>query len=204
VNRKESKKTGLWAIILAGGESKRMKSPKMLLPFHGKTMIENVIENVISSEVENCVVVLGAFHDEIFTTIKNLPVLTCYNENYKEGMLSSVKCGFSYLPDNYDAVLVFQGDQPMISSDTINEVIHASRKSERGIVMPVFQNKRGHPLLIDNKYRKDVAKLLNEEGLHSLAKKYSIDVLEVKVNIPEILRDIDTQKDYIRELNQIK
>ena len=204
MNRIENTQPGLWAIILAGGESKRMKSPKMLLPFQGKTIIEKVIENVIESEVENCVIVLGAFHDEILKAIKNLPVLTCYNENYKEGMLSSVKCGFSYLPENYDAVLVFQGDQPMISSDTINEVIHASRKSEKGIVMPVYQNKRGHPVIIDRKYGDEVAKLENAKGLRSLAEIHPDDVLEVKVNNPEILRDIDTQKDYIRELNQIK
>ena len=70
--------------------------------------------------------------------------------------------------------------------------------------MPVFKNKRGHPLLIDRKYRDEVAKLSNEEGLRSLADKYPDDVLEVKVNNPEILRDIDTHEDYIRELNQIK
>jgi molybdenum cofactor cytidylyltransferase len=204
VNRRERKKSGLWAIILAGGESKRMKSPKMLLPFQGKTIIEKVIENVIASEVENTVVVLGAFRDEILSVIKDMPVLTCYNDNYKEGMLSSVKCGFRNLPENYKAVLVFQGDQPMISSGTVNEVIHEYRRSGKGIVMPVFQNRRGHPLLIDRKYNEDVSKLSIDEGLRSLAEKHATDVLEVKVNNPEILRDIDTKEDYKRELNQIK
>ena len=176
----------------------------MLLPFRDKTIIEKAIENVTASEAENTVVVLGAFFDEILSRIKDMPVLTCYNENYKEGMLSSVKCGFRYLPENYAAVLVFQGDQPMISSGIINDVINAFSKSGKGIVMPVFKNKRGHPLLIDRKYRDEVAKLSNEEGLRSLAEKYPDDVLEVKVNNPEILRDIDTHEDYIRELNQIK
>jgi CTP:molybdopterin cytidylyltransferase MocA len=92
----------------------------------------------------------------------------------------------------------------MISSDIINKVIQTYRNSEKGLVMPVFQNKRGHPLLIDRKYRKEVAGISNDLGLRSLAEKYSTDVLEVEVNNPEILRDIDTQEDYIRELNQIK
>jgi CTP:molybdopterin cytidylyltransferase MocA len=204
MNRKESKKKDIWAIILAGGESKRMKSPKMLLPFHDKTIIEKVIGNVIASEVDNIMVVLGAFHDEILYVIKEMPVLTCYNENYKEGMLSSVKCGFRNLPDKIEAVLVFQGDQPMISSGIINKILHSYQYSDKGLVMPVFQNKRGHPLLIDQKYVNEVEKLSNEEGLRSLAEEHSTDVLEVSVNNPEILRDIDTQEDYIRELNQTK
>jgi len=57
--------SGIWAIILAAGESKRMKVPKMLLPFHGKTMIEKVVENVAGSEVFRTLVVVGSFRDEI-------------------------------------------------------------------------------------------------------------------------------------------
>ena len=60
----------IWAIILAAGESKRMKVPKMLLSFNGKTMIEKVIGNVISSEVFNTLVVLGSFRDEILGRYK--------------------------------------------------------------------------------------------------------------------------------------
>lgn len=195
-------KSELWAIILAGGESKRMKAPKMLLPFKGKTIIEKVIENVTSSDVHKTVVVLGAEHDTIIKVITGLPVTHCYNDNYKEGMLSSVKCGFRSLPDDFEAVLVFQGDQPMIRPLAVNKVINAWRKSGKGIVVPVFEKKRGHPLLIDRKYKEEIEKLNDGEGLRSLAIKFHGDVLEVDVNTPEILRDIDTQEDYLNEINQ--
>jgi molybdenum cofactor cytidylyltransferase len=85
------------AIILAAGESKRMGFPKMLLPFHGATMIENVITNVSESLVETILVVVGAEKDKVFEVIKKTTASFCYNENYKEGMLSSVKCGFRNL-----------------------------------------------------------------------------------------------------------
>jgi molybdenum cofactor cytidylyltransferase len=117
-------------------------------------------------------------------------------------MLSSVKCGFRSLPDDFEAALVFQGDQPMISPETVNEVITAYRKSGKGIVIPVFSKKRGHPLLIDRKYRSEVEKLNPDEGLRSLAAKFSNDILEVNVESQEILKDIDTQEDYMNELNQ--
>lgn len=195
-------KSELWAIILAGGESKRMKAPKMLLPFKGKTIIEKVIENVGGSEVHKTIVVLGAVREEILKVITGLPVTHCYNDNYKEGMLSSVKCGFRSLPVDFEAVLIFQGDQPMIPPGTINEVIDAYRKSGKGIIIPVFQKKRGHPLLISRKYRYEIEKLGAEEGLRSLAGKFHTDVMEVDVNTPEILRDIDTQEDYLIEINK--
>jgi len=115
----------IWAIILAAGESKRMKVPKMLLPFHGKTMIEKVIGNVIGSEVFHILVVLGSYRDEIRGSISHLQVNHCYNENYRKGMLSSVQCGFKNLPADFDAVLVFPGDQPFIEPDVINLIIRS-------------------------------------------------------------------------------
>jgi molybdenum cofactor cytidylyltransferase len=186
----EENKSEVWAIILAGGESKRMKTPKLLLPFRGKTMIESVIENVTSSKVDNTMVVLGSVSELILEIITGLKVNHCYNDNYKEGMLSSVKCGFRNLPPDLQAVLVFQGDQPLIPPQTVNDVINSWRMSGKGIVIPVSSGKRGHPILIDRKYRDEVEKLRE-------------DVLEVEVNTSVILRDIDTPEDYINEINQI-
>jgi molybdenum cofactor cytidylyltransferase len=195
-------KSKLWAIILAAGESKRMKTPKMLLPFRGRTIIEKVIENVTDSDVDKTLVVLGAEHEAVLKVITGLPVTHCYNDNYKEGMLTSVKCGFRSLPDDFEAVLVFQGDQPMIRPRAVNKLINAWRKSGKGIAIPVFENKRGHPLLIDRKYTEEIEKLNDGEGLRSLAIKFHSDVLEVNVKTPEILKDIDTQEDYLNEINQ--
>jgi molybdenum cofactor cytidylyltransferase len=193
----------LWAIILAGGESKRMKTPKMLLPFRGKTIIEKVMENVTSSDVDNTMVVLGSAFKEVFALITSWPVTYCYNEDYKKGMLSSVKCGFRALPDNLQGVLVFQGDQPLIHPQIVNKVIDGWRKSGKGIVIPVTSGKRGHPLLVDKKYRYEIENLNDNEGLRSLAGKFKDDVLEVDVNSPEIFIDIDTQEDYVKAINQI-
>lgn len=193
----------IWAIILAAGESKRMGFPKMLLPFNGSTMIENVIRNVKSSKVDNSMVVLGAGCQKLTELVSGLNVNYCCNNNYKEGMLSSVLCGIRNLPSDFEAVLVFQGDQPLINPLTINTVIEAYRSSGKGIVIPVFEKKRGHPLLIDRKYRNETEKLEPGKGLRSLAYRFSDDVLEVETDDPGILRDFDTFDEYKIELNQI-
>lgn len=190
----------IWSIILAAGESKRMGYPKMLLSLNGKTMIENVISNVSGSETDKVLVVLGAYKEEIAGIIRNYDVGYCYNENYMDGMLSSVQCGFKNLPADFEAVLVFQGDQPFVTPSVINNIIRMYRSSGRGIVIPVYDSKRGHPLLLDRKYREQIGKLDPGEGLRSLASIFSDDVLEVKTDNSGILRDIDTYDDYRNEI----
>jgi molybdenum cofactor cytidylyltransferase len=190
------------AIVLAAGESRRMGSPKMLLDFDGKTMLARVIENILASDISDIIVVLGAEKEKLLRIIENYPVKHCFNENYKEGMLSSVKCGFRNIPANTDAVLVFQGDQPFISYEVINCLIDAYSNSKFGLVMPVFKGKRGHPLLIDRGYYNEIELLDSSAGLRSLAVKNSNDVLEVETNNSGILRDFDTYAEYKNEINQ--
>ena len=180
-----------------------MKVPKMLLPYGDKTIIEKVIESIIASGIENVMVVLGSAKDDILRVTEKLPVTNCYNENYKKGMLSSVKYGFSRVDEKCGAVLVFLGDQPGIETDVIKTLTEAYRNSGKGIVMPVYRNKRGHPLIIDSKYRGDIAQMDQSGTLRNLVHKNAEDVLEVEVKTQSILKDIDTQEDYFNELKQI-
>ena len=137
----------IWAVILAAGESKRMGFPKMLLPFHGTTMLENVIRHVKNSEVDNIIIVLGAEKDRLTEMAVRNSVMHCYNDSYKDGMLSSVICGCRNVSGEADAVMIFQGDQPLIKPKSINAVINTYRRSEKSIVIPVYNKRRGHPLL---------------------------------------------------------
>jgi molybdenum cofactor cytidylyltransferase len=191
----------IWAIILAAGESKRMGSPKMLLDFGGRTMIERVIENVIASEINNYMIVLGADKDKLIGIINRYPVRCCFNENYFEGMLSSVQCGIRNISADFEAALIFQGDQPFITPDVVRQVISSYRSKGKGIVIPTSEGKRGHPLLIDGKYRNEVELIDSSLGLRSLAHRFSNDVTEVETNNPGILRDFDTYADY-EEINK--
>jgi molybdenum cofactor cytidylyltransferase len=192
----------IWSIILAAGESKRMGQAKMLLNINGKTMIEQVINNVTCSDTDNTLVVLGAYQDLLVNLVKKSGVKYCINENYKDGMLSSIQCGFNKLPPDYEAALIFQGDQPLIPPPVINIIIAAYKSSDKGIVIPIHDRKRGHPILIDKKYGAEIAKLDTSKGLRSLSYKFSDDVLEVETNDPGILRDFDTINDYQKEFNQ--
>ncbi len=190
----------IWAIILAGGESKRMGEPKMLLPFGVKTIIEAVAESVVSSEVEGSLIVLGAEKQRIEEKIKDYGIKSVFNPDFQSGMLSSVQCGFKAVPEGTRAVLVVLGDQPRISSSIINQLIEAFNKTGKGIVLPVFEGERGHPVIIDMKYREEVENLSPEIGLRGTVYSHPEDILEVEVDAPSILGDIDDETDYKREL----
>jgi molybdenum cofactor cytidylyltransferase len=147
--------------------------------------------------------VLGAEKEAILHLAGIQSVVCCYNDNYKEGMLSSVKCGFRNIPVGTRAVIVFQGDQPLIPPIVINTVIKAYLSSDKGIVIPVYNKRRGHPVLIDNRYNDEIEKIGRDKGLRSLAYKFPDDVLEVLTDEPGILRDFDTYSQYLKEINQI-
>jgi molybdenum cofactor cytidylyltransferase len=184
------------AIILAAGSSRRMGTQKLLLPFGDKTMIETVIDHVLQSNVDSVMVVLGADHDKVKMVVDPLPVEICFNQSHDSGMLSSVVCGFKALPDDTGTALVVLGDQPGIPPVVTNAVLEAYNESLHGIVIPVHNQRRGHPLLVDYKYKREIERLDLEQGLRSLMHHFPQDVLEVDVSEPGILTDIDTPEDY--------
>lgn len=173
-----------------------MGKQKLLLPYKGSTMIETVVDNVLASKADHIMVVLGADHERVTLALKDKEVHYCHNQEHDQGMLSSVICGFRSLPDDANTALVYLGDQPEIPARVTDAVIDAYNDDIKGIVIPVYNHRRGHPLLVDLKYRRDIDKLDLEQGLRSLMHLFPQDVLEVEVDDPGILVDIDTEEDY--------
>ncbi len=187
------------AIVLAAGASTRMKTQKMLLPFNGKTIIETVVDNALKV-TDNVVVVLGSHKEEIAEKITGRNISIAINAHYLQGMLSSVVCGFRALPENAEAALLFLGDQPQVPCQAAKMVINSWDKSGKGIVIPTYQGKRGHPVLIETRFSNEIENLDPEKGLRQLMEIRKNDILEVACQYPEILRDIDTPEDYEKEL----
>lgn len=192
----------IWALILAAGESKRMGKTKLLLRFGEKTMVETVIEKALHSKAEKVLVVLGSDWEKIEERIKNLPVEIAVNHRFHRGMLSSVQLGFQIIPEDAQAALILLGDQPFIPVSIINRIIDTFKTSKKGIVIPVYNKGRGHPVLIEMKYREEVNQLSPNVGLRGLVYSHPEDTLEVAVDSPGILKDIDTLQDYERALRQ--
>jgi molybdenum cofactor cytidylyltransferase len=189
----------IWAIVLAAGEARRMQAPKMVLPFGELTVIETVIRNASVPGIDNIIVVTGGWKKEVTEVLRGEDLLLSTNENYKAGMFSSVQNGIRNLSDKAAAFMILHGDMPMVGQSIVNKLTVAFCDSGKGISIPVNNGKRGHPVMIDIKYKAEILEMKITDSLRDFMEKHSDDILEVESE-PEILRDIDTREDYIKEL----
>jgi molybdenum cofactor cytidylyltransferase len=187
------------ALVLAAGRSRRMGTQKLLLPFGGPTVIECVVDQVLASEVDQVLVIVGEDGAAVAEALGDRPVGLVRNPEPEGEMLSSVRCGLRAVPPDCEAVLVALGDQPALTGALVNEVLRAYRSSEKGIVVPVHGGRRGHPLLFPLRHRDQVLRDYESEGLRGLLRDHPEDVLEVAAD-SAALSDMDSREDYRREL----
>lgn len=192
-------------IILAAGLSTRIGEPKQLLPFESSTIIESVIDNLLGSKFDEVVVVIGHEAERIRSHIQNKPVKIVFNPDYRNGMLTSAQCGVRSISDSADAFALTLVDQPFITSNLINLVVDTHAETDRGITLPSYDNRRGHPVIFDRRYAADILALQPENGgVRSLFRKYAHDIHYVVVDTDRVIRDIDYRKDYLDAINEAR
>jgi molybdenum cofactor cytidylyltransferase len=189
------------AIILAAGESKRMGEPKQLMPFGQSTILEKAIDNLLSSAVNEIIVVLGYKAEEVLKTIATKPVKIAINPDYKQGMSTSIIAGLSLIARQAQAVMLALGDQPLVDSQTINQLIEEFYNHDKGIVVPTYHGKRGHPVIFAIKYKQKLLELTGDIGGREVIKDHPDDILEVAVDSESVISDIDTINDYRSQLS---
>ena len=187
------------AIVLAAGQSKRMGAQKLLLPWGGTTIISHIVDQLLQTALDRIVLVTGYDEALVSTELSGQSVILVHNPHYRSGMLSSVRCGIKALPSDCHAALVTLGDQPMISSPLIDQMITAFDPQDKQILVPLYQGQRGHPLLFSRCYFSEVLTQFDNVGLRGLLQVHAQDILELKVSTPSVLGDIDHPEDYERE-----
>jgi molybdenum cofactor cytidylyltransferase len=191
----------LSAIILAAGESKRMGKPKQLMPLGNSTLLEQAIDNLLNSSVDETIVVLGHKAEEITEKIANKPVKVVINPDYQQGMSTSIIAGLIMVDPRSQAVMLALGDQPLVTSRTINQLIEAFIKHNKGIAVPTYRGRRGHPIIFDIKYKAELFKLKGDIGGREIIQNYPKDVFMVAVDSESVISDIDTKEDYQSQLS---
>lgn len=186
----------IWAVVLAAGRSRRMGTQKLLLPFGGITIVESVVGAALEASLQGVVVVLGADEERVRAKLAPCAVTFAVNEDWERGMFSSVRAGFEALPEKATAAVVMLGDQPFVKPETIDELVARHRETRRGIVLPAHDGQRGHPVLIDTKFKGEILALGPEATLRDVVRAHADEVLEVEIDDPDVLRDIDTPEDY--------
>ena len=192
------------AILLAAGEAKRMGKPKQLLPLGGKSILEHSLNNLLASRVNEVIVVVGYEAEAVAKKVAARPVRIAVNPNYKQGMSTSLVKGLGLVSDGTKAVMVALADQPFISSQVINQLIEEFATHKKGIAVPVYKGKRGHPIIFAIKYRDELLGLSGDTGGKEILERHPDDVLEVDTGSEDIHRDIDDMKSYEKERDKIR
>lgn len=180
------------AILLAAGESKRMGRLKQLMPLGNSTILEQTLDNLLGSKISDVIVVLGYKAEEVVKKISGRPIKMVVNPIYHQGMGTSIAAGLKFVDSQAQAVMLILGDQPYVDSSTINRLIDEFGNNHKGITIPTYKGKRGHPLIFARKYQAQLSRLSNDIGGREIIKEHPEDVLEVAVDCQGIVIDIDT------------
>lgn len=181
------------AIVLAAGKSERMGSPKALLPIRGRTFLTNILQAIAKSEVADTVVVVGHHQAEIEPVVPP-PARVIFNPDYEKGMITSFQAGIRALRRETSGALLFLVDHPLADPETIQALI-ANMAAHR-IVLPVFDGRRGHPVLFASDILHEILALTTSQGANIVVRKDPNRIVEVPVNSPGILVDVDTPEDF--------
>lgn len=184
------------AVVMAAGESRRMGRQKLLLPFGGTCVIERVVDEVMAAGVVGVVVVTGHDRKDVARVLGARPVMPVFNADYREGMLSSVRCGIRHAPADWAGYLVCLGDQPLVRRETVAAVVAEFASRPEGIVVPAYGGRRGHPIAIGAGYRDEVLRDFDDVGLRGLLQRHAGAVREVVVATETVLTDMDYPSDY--------
>jgi molybdenum cofactor cytidylyltransferase len=196
----EHSKKNISVIILAAGESRRMGRPKLLLPIKGYLIIEHTVNAFSCSIVNEIIVVLGSNHEEIIKATSDKPVKVVVNNDYRNGMSTSIKAGILAAGKEAQGFMIALGDQPFLDCIIINSIINAFISGEKGIVVPYHESRSGHPVIFSSRYREEILSLRGDVGGKEIIDAHLDDVLKFEVASNAINNDIDTQADYLLNL----
>ncbi len=182
------------AILLAAGQSRRMGAFKPLLPFGNKTVIECCIDYLKQGGAETIVAVLGHRANEIRQRVKHVTI--AINPDPDSEMGASIAAGVRQLPTDAKCVLIALADHPAIPATVVSELIEEWQRGAR-LVVPTYQNRGGHPVLVDLGFQTQLLSLDQTGGLRSLFEAHPNDVKRLPVDSPFVARDMDTWDDYV-------
>lgn len=184
------------AVILAGGASTRMGTPKQLLEVGGKTLLLRAVEAALASPAWPVVVVLGAHAEKIRPSLARFPVLVTENPAWPEGMAASIRAGVTTLQQfsrRIDGALIALCDQPAFSARVMAQLVAAQQASGRSIVAAHYAGRNGAPALFLREHFPTLTHLTGEEGARALLNDDPSRVTPVAV--PELAHDLDTPED---------
>ncbi len=190
-------KEGYSIILLAAGSSGRLGSPKQLLPYKNKLLLQYLIDEASASSADSILVVLGANAEIIQTQLQLENIHIVINDDWKEGMASSIRFGIKELQkinSATDAAILMVCDQPFVATSLLNDLITTHQQTGKPIVTSSYDNTTGPPALFHKIIFPELLQLKGDIGARSIIQKHPDEV--VSVLFPQGNIDIDTAAEY--------
>jgi molybdenum cofactor cytidylyltransferase len=169
---------------------------KPLLPFGDRTVIDHCIDNLRRGGVEHIVVVLGHKAADLQNHLLTAKVLLAVNPDPDSKMSESIAHGVSQIPSNAKAILITPVDHPAVPAAVITRIIE-SWQNGAGLVVPIWEGRGGHPVLVDSVFRGELLGLDSGRGLRGLFESHAGQMTRLNVDSSYIARDMDTWDDYV-------
>ena len=189
----------LAAVILSGGESRRMGSPKALLPYQGRPFLEHLIEVTTHPKIGVRRVVLGADAAPIAKAVDLDADEIVINPEWGKGQLSSIQAGLRSLPPDTDGMLLCLVDHPLVSQTLVGEIIDEFYATQAPIVLPVYEGRRGHPVLFSAKLYGELMAAPLEVGARAVVWAHDAEIVEVATNEEGVIINLN-DPDALRKL----
>ncbi len=179
-------------LVLAAGASGRMGSDKALALYQGRTFLASVVGTAREAGIEQLAVVLGHHADEIRQAVDLSGVQVVVNAHYHLGQTSSLQAGLRALAGgNYNALVLCLVDHPAVSSSTVRELITAYLDCRAPVVVPLFEGRRGHPVIISQELFGPIQALNSDQGANLVIRQYQDRTRAVPVSDSGVVLDID-------------
>ena len=186
------------AILLAAGQSKRMKSENKLIKLYKNKPLINYSLNVLTkSKVNKIIIVLGHQHKEVKKIIKkNKKIIFTYNKNYKQGMASSIKTGLKKISKNDKGFIVAQSDMPFVKQSDINKICRSINSKKFLIHALKYKNRVGNPIGFDSSLIKKFKNIKGQFGAKFMVKRLKNRTNFIKTMSIKSFKDFDKASDF--------
>ncbi|HEY5405737.1 MAG TPA: nucleotidyltransferase family protein [Ginsengibacter sp.] len=183
-------------VILAAGQSTRFGSPKQLLRFNGKSLLQNAVDAALQTNLP-VIIVVGANSNLMKNELKGLSIMIEENKTWREGMSTSLHYGLTAarnLNKDIEGIIFMVSDQPFVSVSLLNNLCKLQQQCNTPIVACSYAEKLGTPVLFHKIFFEELMSLRGDTGARKLIEKYK--KLTSSVPFPEGVIDIDTREDY--------
>jgi len=186
------------AILLAAGQSKRMKSENKLIKLYKNKPLINYSLNVLKkSKVNKIIIVLGHQHKEVKKIIKkNKKIIFTYNKNYKKGMASSIKIGLKKISKNDKGFIVAQSDMPFVKLSDINKICRSINSKKFLVHALKYKTRVGNPIGFDSSLIKKFKNIKGQFGAKFMVKRLKNRTNFIKTMGIKSFKDFDKASDF--------